>query len=60
MRDIRPDLNIPGSKDLNQGQIQIANPSKKSAKFVSPLASRPLGGFTDNGRIFVIGQSTAG
>ena len=50
---IRPDLQIPGAKDLNQGQILMKKTSVKASKVVVPM----VGGFNETGRIFVIGQS---
>ena len=40
--EIRPDLNIPNSKDLNQGQVPLKKPPSKSrSKVTAPKALVP-------------------
>ena len=66
LTELRPELNIPSGKELNQGDTPMMKPASKrrgkgeAPKVTTPKVVAPLGGLTETGRIFVIGQSTAG
>ena len=60
LKKIRPDLSIPCSRGLNQGQILMMKPAARGrVKSVAPTKPVPRGGLSADGRIFVIGQSNA-
>lgn len=66
IRLIRPDISLPSSSGLNQSQVLIKKPPKGAkvatsmqTSFQEPVCT-PRGGFTDAGRVIVVGQSTAG